>query len=322
MTDLAMAFMEQGDQQSALQIMKQALKMNARSPEVLFLVATLNMEVGDESRLAQATMQYNTVMESRPDLLCCQYNAALCQYLMGFRDSAALQMEQVTNRDGSFAPAYYMIGVGHAMAERYNDALTAWTRAFQYEPGNPDLQANMAYIYYLRNDFQAAIRCFMQAHHLMPTDATILSALGLCFARANNLNQAIAAFEHSLRIDPRAATTHSNLGLAYYMFKQVEKAMDHWRIVSQLDSRYAESRGEEQQRNFDDSVVQMRPLNWRARIVKMAPPLPRPHTKLLPGYNARAYRPAFSDPALEELAQLRLELQHVDRVLAWMSLRN
>lgn len=322
LADLAMAMFEIEDQQAAFQVIKQALKINPKSPETLFLVATLTMEHGDEQHFAQAALQFNSVLDMRPDLLTCLYNAGLCQYLMGFRDTAAQQMSQVTDYDPSFAPAYYMIGVGHAVAERYNEALLAWQKAVQYEPGNPDLQANMGYIYYLRGDWQKAIRSFMQAHHLLPTEGDLLAALGLCFARANNLNQAIAAFEHSLRINPHSPITHSNLGLAYYMHKRVEQAVEHWRIVSQLDSGYAVRRGEEQQRNYDDSIVTMRPLNWRARIIKLAPPLPKPHTRLQPGFNARAYRPAFSDPELQKLFDLRYELAQADRILAWMHLKN
>jgi hypothetical protein len=59
--------------------------------------------------------------------------------------------------------------------------------------------------------------------------------------------------------------------------------MEHWRTVSRLDSKYAASREEEQQRSFDDSVVQLRPIDWRSRVVKMAPVLPKPQTRLLPG---------------------------------------
>lgn len=322
LADLAMTMLEMGDQTTAVQIIRQALKINTQSPETTFLAALITMQHGDEHHWAQASLQFGSVLDTRPDLISSLYNASLCQYLMGFRDTAAQQLEEVTGRDASFAPAYYMIGVGHAVAERYNEALLAWQKAVAYEPGNPDLQANMAFVYYTRADYKKAIKCYMQAHHLIPNNAQILAALGLCFARDNNLNQAIAAFEHSLRLDPHSPVTHSNLGLAHYMHKNVEQAVEHWRIVSQLDSGYASRRGEEQQKNYDDSIVSLAPLNWKARIVKMAPFLPRPHTKLMPGYNAKAYRPAMSDPSLEQFRELRKELEHAERINAWMHLRN
>jgi hypothetical protein len=54
----------------------------------------------------------------------------------------------------------------------------------------------------------------------------------------------------------------------------------------------------------------------------MAPMLPRPHTRLLPGHNARAYRPAIADPALLEVQKIKAELERTNRVLAWMNIKH
>jgi tetratricopeptide (TPR) repeat protein len=94
--------------------------------------------------------------------------------------------------------------------------------------------------------------------------------------------QAVTALAQSLEINPHSPLVHSNIGLAYYLFTQIEKAMEHWRMVSQLDRAYAASREEEQQRSFDESIIRLRPINWRDRVVKLAPVLPRPATRLLP----------------------------------------
>jgi Flp pilus assembly protein TadD len=244
---------------------------------------------------------------------------ALCQYLIGFRDSAAQQLQIVTDRDPAFAPAYFLIGIGHAVGKRFDDALIAWNNALKYEPNNPELHANIAYIFYRKEDWQTAIKHFMAAHRLDPQDSGILGALGLCFARANMMHQAITSFQQSLALNPRSPITHSNLGLAYYIHKQVEKAIEHWRIVSQLDSDYAKKKEEEEQRSFDDSIVAMRPFNWRERTIKLAPTLPRPHTRLVPGFNARNFRFAISDPALRQLKTLREQLDAATRYLAWMN---
>ncbi len=40
--------------------------------------------------------------------------------MMGLRDAGCREMEEVTKRDPSFAPAYYMIGIAHAVSRLYN----------------------------------------------------------------------------------------------------------------------------------------------------------------------------------------------------------
>jgi hypothetical protein len=139
---------------------------------------------------------------------------------------------------------------------------------------------------------------------------------------ADFLNRSIGCFQQSLQITPHSPITHSNLGLAFYFQKQVEKAVDQWRLVSQLDARYAQSREEDQYREFDDSQIALRPFNWRTRIVDLAPVLPHPHTRLLPGRNLRRLRPALADPELQRAYKQRVELEHILHLLGWLHVKN
>jgi len=176
-------------------------------------------------------------------------------------------------------------------------------------------------VHYIKSRWPESIKHFMNAHRIQPQNADVLSACGLSFARANRFDSAIESFRRSLEINPRSPVTHSNLGLAYYLHGEVEKAIHHWRLVAQLDSGYARKKEEEAQRTFDDSMVSMRPLNWRARVIKLAPTLPRPHTRLVPGYNAQTFRPAISDPVLQQAQELGRQLDEANRYLGWMNVR-
>lgn len=317
--DLALALLESKNFEGAVKVITQALRVHPRSPETLFILGELVMDRGDESHWIQASTQFGTALEVRPDLVAALYNAALCQYLLGFRDTAAQQLQIVTDRDPSFGPAYFLLGVGHATAKRFNEALTAWHTGLKYEPGNVDLHCNIGYIHYIKGRWEEAITHFMAAHRLEPMNPDVLSAAGLCFARASRFDSAIESFRRSLEIKPRAPITHSNLGLAYYLHGEVEKAIEHWRIVAQLDSGYARRKEEEGQRSFDDSLVAMRPINWRERVIKLAPTLPRPHTRLIPGFNAHHFRPVISDAKLQHAFDLKRQLDEASRLLAWMN---
>ena len=319
--DLSLALLESNNLEGAVKVISQALKVHPKSPETLFILGELVMDRGDEQHWISAATQFGTALESRPDLVAALYNAALCQYLMGFRDTASQQLQIVTDRDPSFAPAYFLMGIGHAQAKRYDDALTAWHRGLKYEPNNIDIHCNIGFVHYIKSRWTESIKFFMNAHRLEPENADVLSACGLSFARANRFDSAIESFRRSLAIQPRSPVTHSNIGLAYYLHGEVEKAIEHWRLVAQLDSSYARRKEEETQRSFDDSMVAMRPLNWRSRIIKLAPTLPRPHTRLVPGYSAQNFRPAISDPMLQQAAALRSQLNEANRYLGWMNVK-
>ena len=356
---LAMACEQAENFQGAQVVMAQAVKLYPHSAPVLFLRALFTMKLDDDpEHIARAGTHFAQARASQTDLVACEYNSALCQYVMGMQDSASLQLEDVVRQDPSFTPAYYLIGVGHAKAERYDKALAAWQTAVQQEPSNVDLHSDMGFVFYQQKEWQNSINSFHRAAQLAPQDADILASLGLCCGRAAGamreerkarddkrsnsliktpsaatqardaeearvinslLLRSVGAFQQSLQINARNPITHSNLGLSLYFQNEVEKAVDQWRVVSRLDARYAEKREDEQYRNFDDSQMQLRPVRWRELLVGMSPLLPASHTRLVPGYNARAFRPALPDAELQKLHTLRRQLEHTTRLQSWMN---
>ncbi len=310
----------------ATQMISQALKLFSKTAEPHFLAALMMLEKAPdakehEDRWAAAAQQFEIAVGARPNLISALYNSALCQFMIGFRDTSAKLLEAAVARDPSLGPAYYLIGYGHAVAKREDEALKAWNMALKFEPGNPDLHANMGALLYRKKDFQGSIRSYANAHRLLPQDAQILAALGVAFAQAQMYQQAILTIKQSIELDPRSPIAYSNLGLAHYLFKEIEDAVMNWRRVVQLDSAYAERREGVQEKSFDESIIQMRPINWRDRIVKLAPVLPRAKTRLLPGTNAREYRLVVTDPELQPLVFDKLEVERASRQLASMNLK-
>jgi tetratricopeptide (TPR) repeat protein len=293
--NMTLALRESHHEETAAKLLSQTLKQFPTSAPALFLGALMTMERGGEPAFAAAGGQLASVWQARPDALVALYNGALCQFLIGMRDDASNQWGIVAQRDPTFVPAHYMVGMGHAAASRFDKAIAAWAHAVEYEPGSIDLQANMGFAYYRLGKWNNAVKSFMSAHGLDPSDADLLAALGISFARAQMYPQALTAFTQSTNLNPRNAVTHSNIGLAYYLQNKVEDAIVHWKIVSQLDRSYAEKREEEQYKSFDDTQITLRPFRWRERVVWAAPSLPPPRLRLLPGFNSRRLRPLFCD---------------------------
>lgn len=351
---LAMTCAELNNSEGALVVLNQAQKLYPRRAEVMFLRAlfTLTQEK-DPERVARAGTQFGETYNAQPNLLAADYNSALCQYLTGLHETAGTALGKVVQRDPSFTPAYFLIGFGHATANHFDQALTAWGTGIAQDGNNAELHANMGFAFYQRGSWTQSIDSFARANRLLPADADILSCLGLAYGRAagalrkerearaakksllpthntqrdaeetsrltDYLSRSVAAFTQSLQFKPGNAITHSNLGLSYYFQNEVEKAVEQWRIVSRLDARYAMQREEEQYRNFDDSQMALRPLRWRELIVGMMPILPPPRTRLVPGYNERAFRPVLAEADLQRLHVLRRQLDHTMRLQSWMN---
>lgn len=322
--DLILALLEIRNRHAARGLLDQALKLFPGGAEPNFLAALVILDTmedasNSEAFWASASQRFDVALAARPEAVSARYNSALCQFMMGFRDTSSKLLEDAIARDPSLGPAYYLIGLGHAIGKRDKEALAAWKLAAKFEPLNVDVHANMGALYYRAEDFPNSCDAYLRAHRLLPEDPTILASLGVAFARRQMYPQAISALEQSIELDPKSPIVHSNIGLAYYLFKAIEKALAHWRIVSQLDKTYADAREEEQQRSFDDSIIQLRPLQWEERLVRMAPVLPRPHTRLVPAQGVDPYRLAITDPKLLALVAARKTLDSARRTLAWMS---
>lgn len=317
--NMAQALIEMDREDDAIKVITQALKVNPKSPETIFQLALLIMQRGTESHWVSANEQFAAALQTRPDLVAGVYNSAMCQYLLGFRESAADLFQVVVNQDPSISMAFYLIGIGHAMGKRYDQALTAWMQALNFEPRSIDLLANIAFAYYKKNEWKQSIKYFQLAHAIDRNDPTLLSGMGLSYARAKMFDRAIDAFKQSLQIDPHSASTHSNLGLSYYLDKEVEQAIKHWRLVSQLDASYAKKMEQQEERSFDDSMVDLRELDWQNRIIKLAPSLPKPRTKLVPGFNMRRRHFIISDPTLKDIYEKKQELDRLNRRHAFLN---
>ena len=324
LADLSMSLREEGAQDASREALEAAVKTTPRGAETLFLLGLALMRIGDEVHWAQASKVFESARHANGEFPAALYNSALCQHLMGMRDTTETLLSEVVRADPTFGPAYYMIGIGHAADKHYADALAAWKTAEKYEPDNPDLQANIAYIYYRRGDYPSAIKHFSAAHRIVPNETTFLIALGVAYARSQvekALPKAIECFKRALEINELLPVAHMNLGLAYYLHTMPEVAVSHWRRVSQLDSDYYK-RIEEQEmatgkRSYDDTLIQLRPLNWPSRVVGLAPVLPPSHTELLPGDNVRHFRLLIDDPKLAKLHEMQRELRRLNRVLEW-----
>ena len=324
--DLILALLDINNRDAARSLLNQALKIFPRDAEPNFLagIIILNSMEGAENPeafWANAAQRFEAARAARPETVSALYNSALCQFMMGFRDSASKLLEAAIARDPSLGPAYFLIGLGHAMAKRDKEALAAWKIAAQLEPHNVDVHANTAALLYRAGDFKGSCDAYLRAHRLEPGDPVILAALGVAFARQRMFPQAITALEQSIVINPHSPIAHSNIGLAYYLFNAIERALEHWRIVSQLDRSYADAREEEQQRSFDDSIIQLRPLEWKNRVVGMAPVLPRPRTRLTPAQGVDPFRLALTDPKLGAIVEQKRKLEAARRLLGWMNLK-
>lgn len=111
----------------------------------------LAMEDVDGRRWADASQKLKQVLKYPPDLPETHYYLGLAALRQGFFDTAVAELEPAykqlaKNPDvrKALAEAHYNLGLAAYSAQRYRDAEKEFTRAYQVEPGDLDIQYQMA----------------------------------------------------------------------------------------------------------------------------------------------------------------------------------
>lgn len=135
------------------------------------------------------------------------------------------------------AAAWYMTGRLHQQRDRFSDALKAYEKAAELEPGSIDILRAMIDMALRLNQGEKAIQYAIKAVELDPDDFQLLRQLGVEMVRGRKLDQAIKYLEQA-RQSPKLqqqsgfyVLINRDLGIIYAGLGEIEKAADAYDVV-------------------------------------------------------------------------------------------
>jgi tetratricopeptide (TPR) repeat protein len=114
------------------------------------------------------------------------------------------------------------------------EAMSAYRRALEIEPGFADAHLDLGRLLHERGETAAAERHYRQALEARPEDATAAFNVGVALQDQNRLREAAEAYRAALEIDPDLADAHYNLSGIYEMLGEPEDAFRHLRTYRRL----------------------------------------------------------------------------------------
>lgn len=122
-----------------------------------------------------------------------------------------------------------------ADAATQEEAIEAYRRALEIDPGFADAHCNLGTVYYNRGRRPEALECFRRALELDPLhlEANFNAASLLEEQRAEDA--ALGHYRTVLRVDPLYVDAHVNIALLYEKIGLRAKARHHWRRYLQID---------------------------------------------------------------------------------------
>ena len=113
----------------------------------------------------------------------------------------------------------------------YNEAVKGLSATDWFEKG---------YAYSKANKYQNAVNAYTRAIELNPKYAWAYSNRGFAYANLGNLNQAIADFTRAIELNPNFALAYSNRGVAYHRLGNLQQAFNDYKIAARLGDKSAQ----------------------------------------------------------------------------------
>jgi membrane associated rhomboid family serine protease/Flp pilus assembly protein TadD len=141
---------------------------------------------------------------------------ASIQHLLadGNTEEAFAQLQQLTNREPSFAPGQAMLASLYFQNNRYPEAVAALQKAYDADPSNTTYQQQLGGAYLTLGEFDRAIAFFQKLAAQNPRDSRVYIGLGYAYMGLKQYDSAIAQFRQAATLDTRTPTPQHALGQA------------------------------------------------------------------------------------------------------------
>lgn len=114
-------------------------------------------------------------------------------------------------------------------------ARDALDRAIELAPNSAETLLAQGYFYfYGRGDSEEALRYFQRAEDLKPSDANVISAIGLILRGRGQWDEAVQVLERARRLDPRSYNLNYTLADTYLRMRRYDEAESYLQLAANL----------------------------------------------------------------------------------------
>src|SRR5882724_439525 len=129
----------------------------------------------------------------------------------------------------------FNLGQTYLRSGNYAKAEVALNRALKLKPNSAPTLALLAQVYSGQNRPVDALDFLARAHKLAPEDPDIILLLARLSMAQSYFEDAIPLLESGLKIAPQRADLHAALGESYFMTDRVEKAIEEFKVLVDLN---------------------------------------------------------------------------------------
>ena len=161
----------------------------------------------------ETVVGYETLIETDPDNLGLQNDAAFGYLELGRPKEASAHFEAFVRRKPESAAAHFNLGVALRLAGRVDDAIREHETALRLKPDFAAAHYGLGQLLDGQDRLEDALPHYLEAIRLDPANSGAHNNAGFALARMGELDEAMSQYQDALRIDPRSSDAHYNTGV-------------------------------------------------------------------------------------------------------------
>jgi Flp pilus assembly protein TadD len=234
--DLAEAYSESGQDEKAISLYHQALRLK---PDFRPALHRLGVALAKSGQLPRAAEVLESATRLTPVDATMLNDLGLVYRRQGRVADAVAAFQKVVNLDPDMPQAYNNLGGSLSELGDRAAAETAFRAAIRVQPDFGAAHTNLANLIAARGDFRAAEYHFEKAIQIDPKYAAARYDYALVLGQREMFEKARGQLEEAVRLDPDRADAHNALGDMLAIAGKTEDAIRHYRRAIQLSPELA-----------------------------------------------------------------------------------
>jgi len=148
---------------------------------------------------------------------------------------AVLAFQRALQIDPGQATIYHNLSVAYDRMERFDDALDAVKKAVTLGPGNRSSVFHLCQMQLYTKHYRETIGCFETLRGLTPLDEYSLYANGIALMNIDDLGKAYKAFEEAATLAPNYVPAICGIGTVHYLKKRYKESAAAFRRALELE---------------------------------------------------------------------------------------
>ncbi|MGE3807753.1 MAG: tetratricopeptide repeat protein, partial [Gemmataceae bacterium] len=204
---LGLVYHALGKRQSAVEMLRAALRTQPMRGDVHFNLAKVLQEQGD---LAGSEASYRQALICTPTLAEAHYNLARLLHDLGRGDEAVTCYRQAIRIRPDYPKALTNLGNFLLEQKQVPEAVAAFDQVVRLQPESGSAHSNLANALRVQERFEDALHHARRAVALSPSDATAHNNLGAAYHRLGQWQQALDSFDEAIRLQADNASARMN----------------------------------------------------------------------------------------------------------------